>query len=74
MFDDLSMQCIIFEACRYAALSKRTSVCKNDIIISIKRFKHGYDNFNVPENVMAVYESVFIDRRLPVFKKLVKSI
>lgn len=74
MFDDLSMRCIIFEACRYAALSGRYRINNQDILIGIKRFKWGYDNFSIPNVVNEVYESVFVDKRLPVFKKLVKSI
>lgn len=74
MLDDLSIRCIIFEACRYAALAGRSKVCKRDILYGIKKFKYGYNNFNMPNVVINVYESVFIDKRLPVFKKLVESI
>lgn len=74
MFDDFSMRCIIFEACRYAALAGRSEVCKQDLIYGMKKFKYGYNNFNIPKVVINVYESVFIDKRLPVFKKLVECI
>ena len=74
MFDDLSMEGIIFEACTYAALAGRSEVCKQDLIYGMKKFKYGYNNFNIPKVVINVYESVFIDKRLPVFKKLVESI
>jgi len=74
MFDSLALYCIFNDAMRYTALSGRNNVHQKDILFAIKRYKSGYDNFEIPTYVLAVYESVFIPRRLPVFKNIVDKL
>lgn len=74
LFDnDIGMRSIIHDSCVYACLSNRTVVHKMDILIALKKFKHGYKDFSTPPIVLKVYESVFEENRLQVFKKISNS-
>lgn len=42
-----------------AKLENRKKVSYNDILISIKLYKYGYDGFYPPDVVLSVYEQVF---------------
>ena len=74
MFNKMLLDCIFFDSYMYALLSGRKNIAKQDILIAIKRVKYGYVNFQIPFIVEKVYESVYEDHRLPIFRKLVESI
>lgn len=42
-----------------AKLHNRKEVSCNDILLSIKLYKYGYDGFYPPDIVLSVYEQVF---------------